>query len=382
MTRKDFQQLPAPPHFPRNPLLALLWLARGAGGLIFGTALLAVMAATPGLNLLAMGYLLEIQGRVARTGKFRAAFYLLPAAARIGGVLVLSALFLLPVRWLAGMARDTWLLAPGGGAAWAWIAALVLAGIVVSGHLLLAIGRGGAWWWFVRPLSNLKWTVTRLRAGFYWRDADQALREFLAALRPARHLWLGVIGYAGVYLWVSLPTWLFSLGPDLDGKLRVICLLVASAALIVILGWAPFLLTNFAATRRWRSILDLRAVRARFRRSPFCWTLAAVLLFGLSVLPMLYEALVKNPLPPHPARWDIMAVFLVTVLPGKVLVAWAWARSANRPEPWRIWQWFNRLLLAVALGYYVYFLFLAWTGGELGRSALWRHHALLQPFPF
>jgi hypothetical protein len=36
----------------------------------------------------------------------------------------------------------------------------------------------------------------------------------------------------------------------------------------------------------------------------------------------------------------------------------------------------------MSIGWYVYFLCLAATGGELGQRAVWQFHAMLLPLPF
>ncbi len=382
VSRDRWVSLTKAPHFLRDPLKSIAWLAQGLVGTLFGIILLAAMAAVPLLNVLAYGYLLEIVGRVARTGRFRSACYLTPLTSRLAGIVIVVSLLVFPLRFLTGIARDASLVAPGGVAAWAWAAGTILGGLLAGGLLLLMIGRGGSGWWFFRPLNNFRWIRTRLGEGRYWQDADRAIDEVWAALRPWHHFRLGLIGMVGVYLWLALPTFLFAQAAENTGRLQTLLLILGGSALILVLGWLPFLQAHFCETGRWRAFLEWRVVRERFRRSPFCWTLSATLLFALSTLVLLYVALVKYKLPPHDALWDVMIVFLVTVAPAKILVAWAWHRSEGKPEPWRTWQWLNRFLLATALGYYIYFLFLARTGGQLGEKAIWQHHALILPFPF
>src|SRR5690349_917339 len=63
---------------------SLEW-AFGAATLVVA---LAVLAATPVLQFLSLGYLLEAAGRVARTGRLRAGFIGVRRAARVGGIVL------------------------------------------------------------------------------------------------------------------------------------------------------------------------------------------------------------------------------------------------------------------------------------------------------
>ena len=68
--------------------------------MIIVAVMLAVLAAIPLINFLALGYLLEAEGRVARTGKLRYALPLLPLAPRLGSIALGIWLWLWPVRWI------------------------------------------------------------------------------------------------------------------------------------------------------------------------------------------------------------------------------------------------------------------------------------------
>ena len=86
--RAPFQRLPPFPRSFRQCHLAIYWLAEFGFGLFSLLALLAFLAAIPGLNFLALGYLLEAEGRVARTGKLRYSMPLLPLAPKLGGMVL------------------------------------------------------------------------------------------------------------------------------------------------------------------------------------------------------------------------------------------------------------------------------------------------------
>lgn len=381
----DWQELPHCPSPKESPLAAAKWLAQLVVGVCFLLALLAVAAATPVVNVLALGYLMTVQARVARSGKLRSAFYLVPGAIRLGSLLLGIWLWLSPVHLLAEATRDSWLIAPGARAAWLWTAALIIVSVLISVHILMAIACGGGWR-FVRPLSNARRLRDRLRQGGYWQDADRSIREFVAALEWMRLLRLGLLGLLAAYLWLALPIYLFTMLDDVTNRAQVIGFLSGALALTVMLPWMPMLLAHVAVADRWSAIFELKAAGKLALGSPFRWLLSTAVLMACSVAPMLYVALLKNRIPPHAAQWDAMLVFLATVVPARALIGWAYHRALQRADSgssWRRrgWQAINVVAMLVASGYYVYFLNLAAVEGELGRQVVWQLHFVLLPFP-
>ena len=387
ISQVEHQEYPRIPSPSRQPLQAIGWLIQGAIGLVFLVGLLALAASLPLVNVFALGYLMEAQGRVSRTGQVRSAFYLLPAAQRLGGALLAVWLWLLPIQFLAAATQDSWLLAPGGTAAWLWATLLVVASSLIAVHLLLAIGCGGSLWRFVRPLHNTRQLLAHLRRGLYWRDAHNAICEFVLAFRLPHLFRLGLLGYAAAYLWLVIPTFLFTILDDTTSRWQITGFVIGSITLTVTLLWLPLLLAHVAAESRWRAMFEFATVRKLAGQTPFRWALVTAILFACSVLPLLYQALFKIRIPQHDAMWDVMVVFLVTVMPARVLLGWVYHRATQQTRdttswPWRVWQWLNGAALLGGVGFYVYFLNLAATGGELGERSIWQFHALLIPLPF
>ena len=101
-------------------LRVLIWIGSvvdwffGLIAIVGGVALLSVV---PGLNFLSLGYLLEVSGRVAKTGKLRSGFVGIRKASVIGSAVVGIWIILLPVRFAFGMWRDAELITPGGSTA-------------------------------------------------------------------------------------------------------------------------------------------------------------------------------------------------------------------------------------------------------------------------
>jgi hypothetical protein len=386
-SQREHQEFPGIPSLFRQPLQAIGWLMQAALGVTFLVGLLALAASLPLVNIFALGYLMEAQGRVARTGKFRAAFYLLPAARRLGGIVFAVWLSLLPIRFLSAAAQDSWLLAPSGAAAWLWTSLLIVVSSLVAVHLLLAIGCGGSLSRFVRPLSNVRRLRAHLRQGGYWRNAHHAIWEFIAAFRLPHLFRLGLLGYASAYLWLLVPAFFFTMLDDITSRWQVLGFLVGCITLTITFLWLPLLLAHVAAEGRWGTMFEFATVRKLAGKTPFRWAIATAILFACSVVPLLYGALFKNQIPPHDAKWDLMLVFLLTVVPARVLMGWVYHRATQQARtitswPWRIWQWTNGVALCGGVGFYVFFLNLAATGGELGERSIWQFHALLLPFPF
>ena len=386
-SRHEFRETPKIPSVSDQPRQALVWILNACVGLFSLVALLALTAAIPVVNLLALGYLMEIQKRVIQTGKLRSAFYLLPAARRLVGIVLGVTLWLLPIQILAGAARDSWLLAPGTTGTWLWTAGLAGASMLITAHLLLALACGGGWWRFVRPLSSIRRLRVSSKSGEYCRDAHEAIFEFAAAFRFPHLFRLGILGYAAVYVWLAVPTLLFTMLDDPTSRWQIAVFITGCVAMTLTFLWMPLLLAHVAAEGRWRAIIEFKTVRKLAGHTPFCWAIGTAILFATSVLPMLYTALLKNRLPPHDDRWDLMLVFIATVVPARVFVGWVYHRARQKARsatswPWRIWQGVNGVALCFGLGWYVYFLHLAQTGGELGQRAIWEFQALLLPLPF
>jgi hypothetical protein len=375
----SFDSLPPFPHPLRHPLRAIAWIT----SLLFGIAslvlMLAVIAAIPIVNFLALGYLLEAEGRVARTGKLRYALPLLPLAPRLGGIAFGLWFWLLIVRFIADVASDATLIAPNTNVATAWRIVRFVVSALIGGHLLLAVARGGGFWCFFRPIKNLRWFLAQRREGNYWTRADVAIREFVSALRLPHHFRLGVVGFLGTLAWLFIPTVLFAALQTVQKPGQVLLTLFGGAVLIPVLAWAPFLQAHYAAEQRWTAFRELRTVRQLFMRSPTFWTLAIVVLYALS-LPLY---LFKIAAPPQDAMWFVTLIFVATIYPAKIFIGWAYARAKRREKrAWFPLRWLCRLVLVPVLALYLFLVFFTPAIGAAGRRVLFEYHALLLPTPF
>ncbi len=375
----SFESLPPFPVPWRHPLKAISWISSLLFGLVSLVVLLAVIAAIPIVNLLALGYMLEAQGRVARTGKLRYALPLLPLAPRIGSIGFGIWFWLLVVRFIADVAQDAAIIAPRSVAATGWSIALFVVSTGVAVHLVLALARGGGFWCFFRPLKNVLWLIKALRSGEYWPRAEAAVREFVVALRIPHHFWLGLRGFLGTFLWLLPPTALFAALRDTSKPGQILLTLFGAALLIPVLCWVPFLQTHFATENRLGAFLELGRIRELYRRASIRCFLAVVVLYALA-LPLY---LFKIAAPPQDALWFVTLIFVLTIYPAKIFVGWSYARARrNEHRQWFFIRWPLWIVLTALLGFFLFLLFFTPAIGSAGRRVLFDHHALLLPTPF
>jgi hypothetical protein len=372
-------ELGPPPHPLRHPLRALGWLFSFAVGCLTLLLFVAVLAAVPGLNLLALGWMLDAEGRVARSGRLRDGLPWLGVVPRLGVVAIGIWAWLLVVRLVAAAADDAALVDPGSATAAAWGQARSIVAIIVAAHLLLALAAGPSPMAFLRPIRNLRRVVAAVRSGTLWQNAAAAVRRLLDVLAPAATFRLGLGGFLGGLVWVAAPTVLFAAARTSDRPLAPLVSVIGGILLALTLMWVPFLQARYAATGHLAAFLDLGAVREWFRRAPLAMLAALVFLLGLT-LPL---HLLKVALPPRDAVWLLTPLFVLLILPGRLAVGWAAARAAARPE--RAWL-LTRIAAGIGcwatLALYLALLFLAPVLAALGTRVLFDHHAVLLPTPF
>ena len=376
----SFESLPPFPHPLRKPFHAAYWLFELVFGVVSLFAFLALLAAIPIVNVLALGYMLEAQGRVARTGKLRYAMPLLPLAPKLGGIALGTWVWYWLVRLVADAASDAALIAPRSGVAVAWSIGLMLLCVFVTIHLVLAIARGGRLGLFFWPTPlNGFWLFKRLRRGDYATSASLVVRDFIAALRLRHHFWLGLRGFVGAFVLLFIPTVLFGALHDTSKPGQIILTLLGGLLLVLTLSWVPFLQARFAAENRLSAMFKLRSIRELFRRTPIVFLLALVVLYALS-LPLYLFKLFEVP---QDLRWALTPIFIVSIYPSKILIGWAYSRAVKKERHgWFTVRLVCNLLLLPLLSFYVLMLFFTPAVGAAGRAILFQHHAVLLPWPF
>ena len=333
------------------------------------------------MNFIALGYLLDVEGRVARTGKIRLAFPLLDIAPRLGMIVIGVALWLIPLFLLAGAAADAHLIDPVGSSDRNLHLINRLAAIAIAVHLCLALARGGTFWCFVRPLKNAIWLYRQIRAGGYLDRAAGHVSGFFASLKLGKNFSLGLRGFLGALIWLIIPSTMFAAASSPEGGQggAVAVTLLGGLSLVIVLGWLPLLQAHFAAENRFRAMFELKTVRRKFKRSPLLWMLSLVIVYLLSLPLYLFKVAAL----PRDAIWGITLIFVATIYPTKILLGWVYHRaSAKTKNAWFGWRWLSRTLILPLLAVYVFILFFTQFIGVHGNRVLMEHHLFLLPVPF
>lgn len=378
---------------------------------LFGLAclmvLLAITATLPVIQFISLGYLLESAGRVARSGRLRDGLFLVRQSARVGSLIVGTWLMLLPLRVIADYWYSSWLIDAASPETRVWRVALTVATVVMLGHVFVCWIYGGRFrhffwpllavvalpWWVLRvalsgifgrprPLADwlppaVVWADLR-RGGWYvrWRDA---VWEFTASLGIPSLFWLGLRGAVGTVAWLLVPVALLVLSTRMPAGAGVLTGLAGGLMLALALLYLPFLQTRFAVQNRWRAMFQVGEVRPLFRRAPvaFAVALAVTLLFALPLY------LLKIEMTPREVAHLPSLVFVVFILPARLMTGWALSRAERCPQArWFVWRWAARLIELPVVVFYVVFVFLTGYTSWYGVWSLFEQHALLIPVPF
>ena len=372
-----------PPHLPlpskggeiRRFFAGVGWICRSLFGIASLILFLAVVSAIPIVSFFALGYLLEVEGRVARSGKFRDAFPLIDVAPRWGSIVLGIWLCVFPLRLLTNAAADARIIDPGSPADRRLHAIVAFLAVIVSIHICLALARGGSLGCFFRPIKNIRWLLARWRSGDYWSHAESACGQFLLSLRIRHHFWLGVRGYVGAMLWLVIPTALFAFAKKTEGG-PILVTIFGGFLLMFVLNWIPFLQAHFAAEQRFGAMFELRKIRQLYKHAPFSWMITLLVTFTLALPLYLFKVV----LPPRDALWLVTLVFIISIYPSKVISGWAYHRAVTRPEKvFFLWRGFASLVIGLLIALYVFLLFFTQFIGEQGKLVLFEHHAFLLP---
>lgn len=362
----------------RHPLSAMGWICQTALGIVSLIVLLAIVAAVPILQFAALGYLLDVEGRIGRSGRLRDAVPLARFAPRLGAVVLGIWLCVLPLRLLTDAVTDALLIDPASSTTSTLETIHRAAVCVVAVHLLLALANGGSLGCFFRPIRNIRRSIASVRRTDFLEDTAQKVRDSWRALRLKHFFWLGLRGYVGCMVWLIIPTALFAFADKTEGG-PILVTLFGGFCLMIVLSWLPFLQARFATENRFRALFELSAVRQLFTRAPLAWLVAILAAYALA-LPLY---LLKVALVPRDAMWFVTILFIVSIYPAKVIVGWAYHRAVQKQQQaWFGFRWTGRALLIPVLGAYVFLLFFTQFIGEQGKQVLFEHHALLLPVPF
>ena len=341
----------------------------GLASMIVG---LAIMATVPILQLVSLGYLLEVSGRIVRTGRVREGFIGIRPAARAGSIVLGVWLLLWPVRLVSSMATSARLIQPGSPADRGWSFALWALTLLLVLHVVGACLRGGR-------LRNFAWpaplrVIRLLRAPGTWATARDATCDYILAMRLPYYFWLGLRGFVGGLIWLVVPVALLAAGqktPPLS--------LLGGLAMVFAILYLPFAQTRFAAQGRFRALFELRPLRAWFRHAPWAFWLALLVTLALA-LPLY---LLKIELIPRDAAWLPSILFVLFGLPSRLAVGWACSLGGSRRQQ-RAWyvRYPARLLMLPIAAAYVFITFFTQFTSWYGVGSLLEQHAFLLPAPF
>ncbi len=346
------------------------WLF-GLASLVLG---LSILAALPVAQFLSLGYFLESSARVARSGRLRDGLIGIRRAARVGGVALGVVLSLIPL-WLVGSyARTAELIDPGGSVARGWRAGLAIVTALTFVQITTSCARGGRLRHFLWPVGMPFWLVRGLRSGGLYAQARDGFWEFIAALRLPYYFRLGLVGFVGTLAWILVPASLIASSGryPLLGVLGALVLAFVAPSL-------PFLQVRYAVEGRVSAFFSLRSIRERFRRAPWAFAFALMVLL-LAAVPLY---LLKIEMIPREAAWLPSLVLVIFLAPAHVLVGWAYARSLRRDRP-RHWSLraLGRIAIIPVSVFYVLVVVLAQYTSWGGIWSLFEQHAFLLPVPF
>lgn len=400
---------------------ALAWLF----GLVSLLGFLATVAAIPVVQFVSLGYLLAASGRVARSGRLRDGFIDIDKFARIGSLVAGTWLVLLPVRFLAQMAYEAFLIDAGSLNARVWRVAILLLTILTLAHIAMAWYCGGKlrhFFWpmlapfqfgtrillgrIVGPLARpvltaispnlvddlyarhplatwfppaMLWAGLSEGVGHMYAESRDAVWEFVVGLHLPGYFWLGLRGFVGALAWLFLPVVMLMAGTTIPNGGGVLIGWLGAALLAFVLLYLPFLQTHFACQNRLRAMFEWRAVRAQFRRAPlaFWFALLVTLLFALPLYLLKIEAT------PREVTWLPSLVFVVFIYPARLLTGWAVGRAVHRQqERWFVTRWGARLAAVPVVAAYVFLVFFTQYISWYGPASLFEQHAFLLPVPF
>ena len=366
---------PSPPDVPPAPrpgrLRRAATFVAGATGLAAGLSILAMI---PVLQLATLGWLLECEGRIGRTGRWRGALAGLERAARLGTALLCSLVLFTPWLVLQSYARDAALLDPTSPAARGLGLATLVVGLLSLGHALLAVAQGGRVHHFLLPPLGLLWLIgvgrrADLSPGGLLGRAKAAVRS----LRLDHYLALGTMGFLAGFAWLLVPCALLALSPSAPALF-----LLGLPLLALVIPWVVMAQARLAAEQRFGAAFELAEIRRRIARAPLA-TLVAIVVLLAPALPLFLLKL--EPLP-RDARWLPALVYLAALLPGRLATGWAYARGGRPGRAHWLLRWPVRALIWPAAGTYVLFLFFNQYFDWQGTAGLFAQHPFLLPVPF
>jgi len=337
---------------------------------------LAVLATIPMLNLFSLGYLLEVSGRIAKTGRVRVGFVGVRKAAAVGGIVLMTVLWTLPLFFVAEMRTASRIIDPySTSTTLLYILLIALSGLII-GHLIWAYIRGGKIRHFLwlAPVRFFKWIFTPNK----YTNMRDDLWNFTLSLRLPYYFWLGARGFAGAVAWLIVPVAILVAAAYLPPGPGLLLAFPAMLLLATVVLYLPFLQTHFAMQNRMGAMFEVGAVRRQFTRAPiaFWFSLMIALLLALPLY------LLKIELTPREVAWLPSVVFVAFILPARFLIGWAVGRAHKQSQARHfMFRWMSRLAIVPVVLYYVFIIYFTQYVSWYGAYSVLDQHAFLVPAP-
>lgn len=347
-------------------------------GAISMIVILAFLATVPILNLMSLGYLLEVGGRIARTGKFSQGFIGIRKAARIGSIVAGAWLMFLPLRLLSDAWQSAWLIDPTSQQTRVlWFVTMIATGMVGL-HVAWACYRGGRLRHFIWP-APIRFFKTIFHGGMY-RHAREGTLSFIKELHLWHYFSLGVRGFFGTLAWLLVPVvWMIGARQISEPGIAFVVSLPGMVMFAFVLLYLPFLQAHFADENRFKALFELGTVRRLFRQAPLAWW-SALLITLLFALPLY---LLKVEMIDREIAWLPSLLFVVFIFPARLLAGWALARAKKREQPAHfLLRWLSRFAAIPVVVSYIFFMYLFLYISWRGADSLLEQHAFLVPVPF
>jgi hypothetical protein len=283
----------------------------------------------------------------------------------------------LPLMMLSDLWYSSFLIDPGSQSTRTARLLLVVATVLMTGHVLWAWFRGGRLRHFLwpAPLQFLR----RLRQGGMLRQARDAVWDLTMSLRLPYYFWLGFRGFVGGVAWLFVPILLLVVAFNVRPGPAAALGFLGGLMLMIVVLYLPFFQVQFAPQNRLSAMFDIGRVRALFKRAPvaFWFALFITLLFALPLY------LLKLELTPKEAAWLPGLAFAAFIAPARLLTGWAMSRAQRREKPrfflFRWLAWFGEIPIVLI---YVLIVHLTRYVEWYGSASLFEQHAFLLPIPF
>ena len=221
--------------------------------------------------------------------------------------------------------------------------------------------------------------MRQIRAGGMYSELRDRLFEWLNSLNVNQLAMQGLRGLGVAFTWLLLPISLMVLASRLPEGGAFALSFVSALLLSAVLIYLPFLQINAAVDRSFPSGLQISQVRRQFARAPIAYWFALLLTLLLAI--PLY--VLKAELIPREAAWLPSIVFVISILPARILTAWAVSRGDAREEK-RHWFFRHgaRMFTIPVVLTYVFVVYLTQYVSWYGPLSLYEQHAFLLPVPF